>query len=350
MNDTDPVNQILQDLLARRDLSEAQMRSMMVHLMSGDCCDAHAAAFLVALKMKGESAGELAAAARVLRERMVRWHPSATDVLDTCGTGGDGLATFNISTAAALVIAAAGVPVVKHGNRSVTSRSGSSDVLAALGVPIDGDAAHADSSLQAAGFAFCFAPNFHPALKHVAPVRRSLGIPTIFNCLGPLANPAGARRQLLGVGQPGLLELMAEALAELGTTHAVVVCSHEGLDEVSLSAPTTVRRVRGGDIRSEEWSVADFGLDPCRLADLVVADAQESARVILKVLSGEDGPATSVVLANAAAGLLAAERVTGLRDGVELAREALRSGRALEVLRRLQRRGASDDSKGGARL
>ncbi len=314
----------------------------MAQLMSGHCPEADAAAFLVALRMKGETAREIAAAARVLREHMVRWQPGVTGVLDTCGTGGDGSGTFNISTATALVIAAAGVPVVKHGNRSVSSRTGSADVLGALGIRIDGDADHARRCLQTVGFAFCFAPNFHPALRHVAAVRRRLGVPTIFNCLGPLVNPAGAQHQLLGVGRPELLDLVAGALAELGTKHAVVVCSHDGLDEVSLSAPTRVRRIRGHEVAVEEWSAGDFGLEPCRLADLAVADAEESAQMIRKVLTGRDGPATRVVLANAAAGLLAAERVANLREGVELARSALASGRARAVVETLQALRAQD--------
>ncbi len=334
--ETHPFTEILPALLAHRDLSEGQMRSAMTQLMSGHCPDAEAAAFLVALRMKGETAHEIAVAAQVLRDHMLAWQPGLPEVLDTCGTGGDGTGTFNISTATALVVAAAGVPVVKHGNRSVSSRTGSADVLAALGVRIDGDAEHARRCLHRARFAFCFAPHFHPALRHVAPLRRRLGVPTIFNCLGPLANPAGAARQLLGVGRPDLLDLMAGALAQLGTTHAVLVCSREGLDEVSLSAPTLVRRVRGSAIVAEEWTAADFALEPCRLEELVVADAAESARVIRRVLAGEDGPASRVVLANAAAGLLAAERVAELRQGVELARAALASGKALAALETLQ--------------
>jgi anthranilate phosphoribosyltransferase len=333
--DTISFSEILQNLLARRNLSDTQMRSAMMQLMSGPCPEVEAAAFLVALRMKGETAREIAIAAQVLRDHMTTWQPGLPDVLDTCGTGGDGCGTFNISTATALVIAATGVPVVKHGNRSVSSRTGSADVLAELGVRIDGDAEYARRCLRSAGFAFCFAPRFHPALQHVASVRRRLGVPTILNYLGPLANPAGATRQLLGVGSAELLDLLAGALAQLGTEHAIIVCSLEGLDEVSLSAPTRVRRVRGQEISQEEWTAADFGLAPCRLDDLAVADAAHSARVIRRLLSGADEPATRVVLANAAAGLVAAERVPDLRTGVARARDALASGRALWVLETL---------------
>jgi anthranilate phosphoribosyltransferase len=329
-------SEVLGALIDRRDLADAQVRAVMEELMSGRCGEAEAAGFLIALRMKGETAAEIAAAALVLRENMVRWDPGRPHVLDTCGTGGDGSRTFNISTAAAFVAAGAGVPVVKHGNRAVSSRSGSADVLAALGVAVEGDAEHARGCLDRAGLAFCFAPQFHPALRHLAAVRRRLGVATLFNCLGPLANPAGACYQLLGVGRRDLLDLMAGALARLGTAHALVVCGHDGLDEVSLSAPTSVREVHGGRISSWEWTPADFDLEPCRLVDLHADGAEASAAIVRQVLEGCDGPATRVVLANAAAALLAAERATSLRDGVALARQAISSGRAGAVLERLR--------------
>jgi anthranilate phosphoribosyltransferase len=333
---------ILQTLFARRELDEASLRAVLTDIMAGTCGEAEAAALLVGLRMKGESAGEIATAAAVLREHMVPCdvdRAGRDDVLDTCGTGGDGAGTFNISTATALVVAGTGVPVVKHGNRSVSSRSGSADVLAALGVKIDGDAAYARRCLDEAGFAFCFAPVFHPALKHVAALRRRLGVPTIFNCLGPLVNPAGARRQLLGVGRRELLDLMAGALAKLGTTYAIVVHSRDGLDEVSLAAPTEVRVVENDTVREAVWSPEDFGLGTAAPGTLAVEDAAGSADVIRRVLGGEATPATPIVLANAAAGLVAAGRVTKLREGVELAREAVRSGKAAAVLERLRKLG-----------
>jgi anthranilate phosphoribosyltransferase len=327
---------VLQTLMVRRDLDDAALRAILDEMMAGRCGDAEAAAVLVALRMKGETAGEIATAVRVLRQHMLRWDPGRDDVLDTCGTGGDGLGTFNISTATALVAAGAGVPVVKHGNRSVSSRSGSADVLAALGVKIEADVAHAQRCLAETGFAFCFAPLFHPALKNVAGVRRRLGVPTIFNCLGPLANPAGARRQLLGVGRRELLDLMAGALAQLGTEHALVVCSHDGLDEVSLSAPTDVRIVEGSQVRALVWKPENFGLNETSLAELTVPDAQGSAAVIEAILGGNDSAAARVVLANAAAALVAARRVATPREGVALAQDAIRSGRTRGVLERLR--------------
>ncbi|MSQ97307.1 MAG: anthranilate phosphoribosyltransferase [Gemmataceae bacterium] len=333
--------EVLQMLLARRELSESQVRWIFTEMMAGRCGDADAAAFLVALRMKGETAHEIAAAAQVLREHMLAWDAGREDLLDTCGTGGDGSGTFNISTATALVVAGAGVPVVKHGNRSVSSRTGSADVLSALGVKIDGDVAFARLCLREANFAFCFAPLFHPALKHVAAIRRQLGVPTIFNCLGPLANPAGAKRQLLGVGRAELLDLMAGAMAQLGTQHALVLCGRDGLDEVSLAGPTMVREVRGADLISHEWTPGDFGLQSCALAELSAPHAEASAGMIKDVLAGKDGAPQRIVLANAAAALLAAEQVATLRDGVECARQAIMSGQAQAVLTRLQRLSAT---------
>jgi anthranilate phosphoribosyltransferase len=235
------------------------------------------------------------------------------------------------------VVAGAGVPVVKHGNRKASSASGSADVLAELGVKTEGDVAAARRTLAACGLAFCFAPAFHPGLRHLAPLRRRLGTPTLFNWLGPLANPAGACHQLLGVGKPELLDRMAGALAELGTKKAIVVCSEDGLDEVSLSAPTVVRQVLGKSITELAWTASDFGLEEVCLADLLVDGPRASAAVIRAVLDDQDGPAMRVVLANAAAALVAAERVTALPHGVALAREAISSGRARNVLNVLAR-------------
>jgi anthranilate phosphoribosyltransferase len=328
--------ELLSRLVAQRELSPEGMQQMMQALLTGQCGEAEAAAFLVALRMKGETAAELAAAAQVVRAHMVRWDPGQAGVLDTCGTGGDGRGTFNISTATALVAAACGVPVVKHGNRAVSSRCGSVDVLTALGVPLPTEAGAARQCLWAAGVVFCFAPYFHPALRRLADLRRRLHIATLFNCVGPLANPAGAPYQLLGVGRPELLEPMAGALARLGTRQALVVHSEDGLDEISLSAPTQVRWVREGQVRALVWQPADFGLEPCTLADLQAADAPASAARIVEVLSGAEGPASRVVLANTAAALLAAERVDTLAAGVAQAREALHSGRAFQVLERLR--------------
>jgi anthranilate phosphoribosyltransferase len=330
-------SEIIPRLLEKRDLNAAEMRAVMLGFMLGKCGEVETAALLIALRMKGETAAEIAAAAEVLREHMVRLETGRDDVLDTCGTGGDELGTFNISTATAFIAAGAGVPVVKHGNRAVSSRSGSADVLAALGVEVQENIGWAERCLNCAGLAFCFAPHFHPALRHVAAVRRRLQVRTLLNCLGPLANPAGAAFQLLGVGRVELLDPMAEALARLGTRHAFLVCGLDGLDEVTLAAPTLVREVHNGRITDHQWTAADFGLAPCQLADLKASGPEPSAALIRAILAGEDGPPMRIVLANAAAALLAAERVTSLGEGAALAREVLRSGRAKAVLEQLQR-------------
>ena len=325
----------LEALLERRDLSAMHMCELMHGLLGGSCGEPETAAVLVALHMKGETADELAAAAAVLREYCLPLQVGRTDVLDTCGTGGDGSCTFNISTATALVAAGAGVPVVKHGNRAISSRSGSADVLAALGVRVELDPAAAKRCLERAGMTFCLAPQFHPHMRHVGAVRRRLGVRTLFNCLGPLANPARAPYQLLGVGQPELLEPIAGALAELGTRHAFLVSGRDGLGEVSLAAPTRVREVRGHSVTEAEWTAADFELEPCALGDLRAISPAESAAIVQAVLAGERGPAGRVVLANAAAALLAAERVSSLVEGVVRARAAISSGGARQALERL---------------
>lgn len=324
-------------LLERRDLPDALVQAAVGDLTAGAFDEAEAAAFLVALRLKGEAASELAAAATVLRGVMRPLTCPVRPVLDTCGTGGDNSGTFNISTATALVVAAAGVPVVKHGNRSVSSRSGSADVLAALGVPVEAGPAWAQQTLEASGIAFCFAPHFHPALAKVAALRRKLGIRTIFNLLGPLLNPGRAEHQLLGVGRTELLDPMAGALARLGTGDALLVCGRDGVDEVSLAGPTLVRRVRHGRIESSEWTPADFGLAEVA-ADALCADGPEaSAATIRGVLDGTDGPARRVVLANAAAALLVSGRAESLTAGVALAARAIDSGSARRILEALAR-------------
>jgi anthranilate phosphoribosyltransferase len=323
------------ELLAGRDLDPGRMTEAFRDLLAGRVDDALTAAFLTALRVKGEAAAEIAAAATALREQMVRLVPVSGPVVDTCGTGGDECGTFNISTAAALVVAGAGVPVVKHGNRAVSSRCGSADVLRELGVNIEAGPAWAQKCLERIGFAFCYAPQFHPGMAHVAKLRRKLGVRTVFNLLGPLANPASADYQLLGVGGAELLDPLAGAVARLGVRRAVLVCGFDGLDEVSLSAPTMVRVVEGDEFRVEEWRPADFGLEPVAPAEIKADGPAASARVIRAVLAGRDGPARRVVLANAAAALWTAGAADTLRAGVELADEAIQSGKAARVLEQL---------------
>lgn len=322
----------LAELMRGQELDPARLRTGLVALLAGQMPEAEAAAFLVALRMKGETASEIATAATVLREQMVAWDAGPEPVLDTCGTGGDGAATFNISTAVAFVVAACGVRVVKHGNRAVSSKSGSTDVLALLGVPLVADGAAARSMLDRHGLVFCFAPHFHPALAGLAPLRRRLGVATLFNWLGPLANPARAARQLMGVGRQELLDSVAGALARLGAEHALVVRGEDGLDEVSLAAATQVRQVQGGTVRALVWTPADFGLEACNRDELRVDGPEQSAVLLRQVLEGVAGPAARVVLANAAAALFAGQRVDSLGEGVALARLAIASGSARKLL------------------
>jgi anthranilate phosphoribosyltransferase len=328
-------SEILSALLERHDLEAPQMYTVMQEMIAGRCSEAETAALLVALRMKGETAEEIAVAATVLRRHMLRFETGRDDVLDTCGTGGDCAETFNISTTAALAAAGAGVPVVKHGNRAVSSRCGSADVLAALGVHVEGDAASARRCLDGAGLAFCYAPHFHPAMRHVASLRRKLGVRTLFNCLGPLVNPAEAPYQLLGVGRAEWLDPLAGALARLGVRRAFLVHARDGLDEVSLSGPTLVREVYRGCVRELEWVPDDFSLASCSREDLRVEGPEESAAAVRAILDGAQGPRTRVVLANSAAALLASERVGTLGEGVARASEILSAGVARQVLEKL---------------
>lgn len=328
--------EIMLQLLERRELSSNQIKTILQGVLSGQLGDIESAAILTALRMKGESADDLEAAARLLRDSMVPLPLESTDVLDTCGTGGDGANTFNISTATALVVAGTGVRVVKHGNRAASSCSGSADALHLLGVRLVASPSLARKCLEEAGLAFCFAPYFHPAMKRIADTRRRLGFRTLFNCMGPLLNPARAAFQLLGIGQAQLMAPMSEALRRLGTRGAFLVRSEDGLDEVSLSAPTRVFVVRNDEITLAEWTPRDFGLPRCSLSDLRATSPAESIARMREVLEGREGPALHVVLANAAAALLLLDRAKDLKEGVALAHEAVRKGQALRVLERLR--------------
>lgn len=326
---------IYHHLLAGRDLDPASLTEAFRDLLGGRVDDVLTGALLTALRIKGETGSEIAGAALALREQMTRLVPVSAPVVDTCGTGGDSTGTFNISTAAAFVAAAAGVPVVKHGNRAVSSKSGSADVLRELGVPIENGVNWAQTCLDRLGFAFCYAPHFHSGMAHVAQLRRKLGIRTIFNLLGPLSNPASADYQLLGVGDPKLLDPLATAAAKLGTRRAILVSGHDGLDEVSLAAPTSVRIVEGDEFRIEEWTPSDFGLGEVSLQTIRADGPAASAAMIREVLDNVDGPARRITLANAAAALFVADQVRTLKEGVELAEDAIASGRANQLLQNL---------------
>ena len=332
---SDSFTSLLGRLSAGDDLSRDEMTDAISQIMSGGCSEAQIALLLTALRAKGETVDEVAGAAAALRRHMTPIRSRHEKLLDTCGTGGSGSTIFNVSTTAALVIAAAGVPVAKHGNRGVTSKSGSADVLAALGVNIEASVPQVERCLDELGICFCFAPLMHPAMKHVAAVRKQLGVRTIFNLLGPLANPAGARFQLLGVGLPELRPLIASALRVLGTERALVVSGRDGLGEVTLADATDVTQVEGDRETEFTWSPEDFGLARSSLDGIRVSGPAESATQIRGVLAGEPGPARDIVVVNAAAGLLAAGRSTSPRTAAALAAEAIDRGAAADLLKRL---------------
>jgi anthranilate phosphoribosyltransferase len=331
------IRSAIESVEAGRDLSIDEVVEAFEQIMCGRCTDDDIARWLLALNRKGLCVNEVAGAALALRRKMTPIRSSRPDLLDTCGTGGDQLHTFNISTAAALVTAAAGVPVAKHGNRAASSRSGSADVLTVLGVNIEADVARVERCLDELGICFCFAPLLHDAMKHVAPVRKKLGVPTIFNILGPLINPAGASRQLLGVGRAKFRPLLAEALVVLDTTRSVVVCGSDGLDEVTLTGSTEVTEA-AGQVRHFQWTPADFGLGTIELRAIQVADPEQSASTIRGVLGGQEGPARDIVLANAAAALWTAGAASSPAAGVAQAAEAVDTSAASDLLVRLAAR------------
>lgn len=323
----------IKHVVAGGTLDRATMESTMETVLAGEASGAQIAALAVALRMRGETAEELGAAATVLRRRAVGV-PDVGRVLDTCGTGGDGVGTFNISTTAAIVVAACGVPVAKHGNRAVSSRSGSADVLEALGVTLQDDPDAVAQTLRELGLGFFFAPAFHGALRHAAPVRRELGLRTFFNLLGPLANPAGATHQLLGVYDPARVTQIAEVLRELGVEGAWVVHGEGGLDEVSPSGPTSVAILKDGAIASRTVTPEDFGLEPVPLDSLAGGDAAANAAITRAVLDGAPGGPRAAVVLNVAAALMAFGAEQDLGAAARRAEEAIDSGAARALLTR----------------
>lgn len=310
---------------------ESQFRQ----LIDGELSEPAALEFLASHRDQVWDGKQLAFAAQSLRDRMTQIaYPQP--LLDTCGTGGDHQSTINISTAASLVLAASGLTIAKHGNRAVSSTSGSSDVLQVMGLPVDIDQAAVLQLLDQCQWAFCFAPRFHPRLKALAPLRKTLGFPTIFNYLGPLCNPCQVQYQVLGVGKASMLDPMARALANLNVSRAFVVHGEPGIDEVSLAGKTQVRVVANGAVTDEVWQPGDFGLNTSDVKDIRCTNAVESAAHLQRIFAGELMPGTPWVLASAAAGLLAAGRVKSLRDGVQRAEEVVRSGRVLKTLQALQ--------------
>jgi len=330
------LRQAFDAVLKGRSLDAAEAASVFGEILDDVVPDALVAGFLVALRLKGESAAELAGGTRAMLERARPLELGGARLLDTAGTGGDGAGTFNISTGAALVAAAAGVPVAKHGNRAVSGRVGAADVLERCGVRLELDPAGLRQCLVRAGICFVFAPAYHPVLARLAVLRRTLGIRTAFNLMAPLANPARPRYQLLGVAEPRLLRPMAEALATLGVEHAMVVHGNDGLDEISLAARTAVIEVRGQDLSAYEISPEDFGLSAASPADLLTADAGEAMELLRRALGGEPGAARDVLALNGGAAIYAGGGAATLAGGVEAARAVLANGRALETIEKLR--------------
>ena len=335
------ITEAIQRLVDRADLSETEARAAMEDLMSGEATDAQVAAFLTALRMKGETKSELVAFAQVLLEKAESfWDSDLPAVLDTCGTGGDRSGTFNISTASAFVVAGAGVRVAKHGNRSATSLCGSADVMEALGVNLEMPLDRLRKSVQDIGIGFLFAQRFHKSMKHVMPARTQLKLRTVFNIIGPLANPARPRFQVVGVSSPDVMELVAQALAGLNIERALVVHSEDGLDEISISAPTTVIEVSAFGLRRSVVHPEQFGTSRASIETLRGGDARVNAAIIEKVLQGERSPRRDVVLINAAAALVISGLAASPKEGFRLAEKSVDSGSAyekLDLLRELSR-------------
>jgi anthranilate phosphoribosyltransferase len=332
---SDEVRAILGRVSGGEDLALHEMARVIGSIMQGEWSDRDIALFLNALRHKGETVEEIAGAAAALRQQMTPIRTHHKVLIDTCGTGGDGSETFNISTAAAIVTAAAGVPVAKHGNRAITSKSGSADVLTELGVAVDADVETVEMCLDELGICFCFAARLHRSMKQVAAARKQLGVSTIFNMIGPLCNPASAPFQLLGAGRADLRQRLASALALLGTKRSLVVCGGDGLDEVTLNGVTHVSEVAGERVAEFDWRPADFGFSECELRSLQAAGPSASAEMIRGILAGRPGPPREIVVLNAAAALWTAGCSASLLECAQQASAAIDSGAASRLLANL---------------
>lgn len=327
----------LHSLVGGNDLTEDEMVSAMTQIMEGNVTDSQLAAFLTALHIKGESVAEIVGAARVMRSKAEKLDIKATPLVDTCGTGGDGADTFNISTASALVTAGAGVNVAKHGNRAVSSRSGSADVLKCLGVNLDASLPTVKRCVEEAGIGFLFAPLMHKAMKHAATVRKELGFRTIFNLLGPLTNPANAQAQVLGVFDVKWIQPLAEVLRGLGCEHALVVHGSDGLDEITLTGESQIAELKNGEISSYSLDPEKLGFNICNSDDLKGGTLEENAAIIQSILNGKSGPKRDVVLLNSAAAIYVAGKADSLELGIQCAIDSIDSGKARDKLEDLCR-------------
>ncbi len=329
------IQEAIRDLIAGADLGRAKARSVMEQIMSGQATDAQIGAFLIALRIKGETIDEIAGCAEVMREKATPIRTVRPDPIDTCGTGGDDSGTFNISTTSAFVACGAGLAVAKHGNRSVSSQCGAADVLAALGVNVEATPEKVGECIDEVGIGFLFAVALHEAMKHAIGPRRELATRTVFNILGPLTNPAGAKRQLLGVFDAALTAALARVLGELGVERALVVHGSDGLDEITLTGPTQISELRDGQVSTRQIHPGDFGLQTAAATALKGGDADHNARILRGVLDGEEGPQRDVVLLNSAAAIVVGGRAEDLSVGLEMARESIDSGKARQALDRL---------------
>ncbi len=327
----------LEKIIKNIDLGEEEMFCMINEIFSGKLKDSQIGAFMAALATKGETFEELAGAARAMREKSLRIRSLGLDVVDTCGTGGDGADTFNISTTVAFVVAGCGVPVAKHGNRSVSSRCGSADLLETLGVKLGTDAVMAEQSIANVGIGFMFAPVFHGAMKYAATARKEIGIRSIFNMVGPLSNPAGADFQVIGVYAPQLTEMFARALKRLGSKRVFVVHGHDGLDEISVCAPTRISELKNGNVTTYDITPEEFFGKRADSASLVGGDPKTNATITRQILAGEKGPRRNVVLINASAALVTVGKAKDLKDGIGMAGDAIDSVAAMKKLDHLIR-------------
>ncbi|MBI5328784.1 MAG: anthranilate phosphoribosyltransferase [Deltaproteobacteria bacterium] len=329
------IKEAISKIVKNQDLTESEMIEIMNEIMTGAASPGQIGAFITALRIKGETVDEITGAAKVMREKATKIEVKGKKVVDTCGTGGDESMTFNISTAAAFVAAGAGLTIAKHGNRSVSSRSGSADVLKALGVNIEAEVARVEECINEIGVGFLFAPMLHGAMKYAAPVRREIGIRTIFNILGPLTNPAGARCQVIGVYDDSLTDILGKVLSNLGAEHAFVVRGEDGLDEITLTAETKVTELKDGKLRTYHIKPEDFGFRRCKAEDLKGGDPEQNAEIILKILKGKKGPQHDVVLLNAAAAIAAGGVANSIEEGIAAARGSIDSGASLDKLNKL---------------
>ncbi len=330
------IREAISKLIEKKDLTPQEMEKVTEEIMTGQALPSQIASFLTALRMKGETLQEITTAAQVMRKFVVRINVEKDVILDTCGTGGDGSHTFNISTISAFVVSGVGVTVAKHGNRSVSSRCGSADLLEGLGVNLNMSKEKIEECIERIGIGFLFAPNLHPAMKYATPVRREIGIRTIFNLLGPLANPAFATHQLLGVYDPNLLEVFTSVLKNLGLKHAMVVYGLDGLDEVTTTQDTLVSELKDGKILSYKISPLDYGFKKVNREDLLGGDLEENIRIAKDILEGKPGPKRDIVLFNSGVALYTADKTKDIKEGIERAKESIDSKKALEKLELLK--------------